>query len=543
MNTYKKRRPAGRVKWKTFMLALFLLAIFSGPYNTAHAQTATDEAATETEGVLRVGMEANYAPFNWSQVDDANGAIAISNSQNEYVNGYDVQIAKRVAEALDLELEIVKVEWDGLPPALMSGKIDAIIAGMSPTAERKEQIDFSDRYYTSDLVLVVQAGSQWENATSLEDFAGAKVTGQLNTFHETVIDQIPNVDKQTAMDNFPAMISATLSGKVDAYVSERPGAMAAVASNADLTFVTFEEGMGFDVSGEDTSIAVGLRKESPLTEPINEALATISEEEQNAIMQEMVDLNVHGETSGFWGSVWQLLGTYRSLFLRGTGVTLLISIVSTIIGFIIGLLIAVIRTIKINKEHHRVRYLLLQVVDWLLLGYIEIFRGTPMMVQAMIIYYGSKLFLNIDLTMMVAAFIIVSVNTGAYLAEVVRGRIVSVDKGQMEAAKSVGMTHQQAMFNIVLPQAVRNILPSIGNEFITNIKDTSVLNVIAVTELFFVMKSAAGSTYLIFQSYFIASVIYFVLTFTFSRLLRWVEYRLEGSGSYELVEYHKTGNI
>src|SRR5690554_2097019 len=146
------------------------------------SQQETQQGAdqgTEKE-VFRVGMEAGYAPFNWTQNDDSNGAVKIEGSA-EYAGGYDVEIAKRIAEGLGRELVIVKTEWDGLPPAVMSGKIDAIIAGMSPTAERLKTIDFSDIYYTSDLVMVVKKGGPYENATSLDDFAGAKITAQLNT--------------------------------------------------------------------------------------------------------------------------------------------------------------------------------------------------------------------------------------------------------------------------------------------------------------------------------------------------------------------------
>ncbi|MDK6421455.1 transporter substrate-binding domain-containing protein, partial [Aerococcus urinae] len=176
----------------------------------------------ETPGVLRVGMEANYAPYNWSQTTDANGAIEISNASGEYANGYDVQIAKQIADALGLKLEIVKMEWDGLPPALQSAKIDAIVAGMSPTPEREKQIDFTDEYYGSDMVVVTLKDGPYANAQSINDFNGAKVTAQLNTFHVDLLDQMQGIDKQTPMDSFPTMISSLLSNKIDAYISDRP---------------------------------------------------------------------------------------------------------------------------------------------------------------------------------------------------------------------------------------------------------------------------------------------------------------------------------
>lgn len=235
---------------------------------------------------FKVGMECDYAPFNWTQAEASEYTVPIEGGG--YADGYDVQIAKLIAEKLGRELVIVKTEWDGLPMAVRSGKLDAIIAGMSPTAERKLTIDFSDAYYNSDLVLVVRKDGAYANAASLEDFSGAKVTGQLNTFHYTVIDQIPNVKKITAMDTFPAMIVALNAGRIDAYVSERPGAISAAASNSNLTYIVFDEGKGFEYDTNDSSIAVGLQKGSELTAQINEILAGISEEERQQLMEEAV---------------------------------------------------------------------------------------------------------------------------------------------------------------------------------------------------------------------------------------------------------------
>lgn len=240
----------------------------------------------EESDVFRVGLEAGYPPFNWTQQDDSNGAVPIDGT-SEYAGGYDVEIAKRIAEGLGKELVIVKIEWDGLLPALESGKIDAIIAGMSPTAERAKAIDFTDNYYKSDLVMVVRKGSQYENATSLKDFAGAKITAQLNTFHYEVIDQIEGVIKETAMDNFPAMRVALESGMIDGYVSERPEAISAMAANENFVMVEFTDG-GFETSDDDTAVAVGLKKGSPLREKINEILGQISEEERQDIMDQAI---------------------------------------------------------------------------------------------------------------------------------------------------------------------------------------------------------------------------------------------------------------
>ncbi|MBL4931945.1 MULTISPECIES: amino acid ABC transporter permease [Clostridium] len=218
------------------------------------------------------------------------------------------------------------------------------------------------------------------------------------------------------------------------------------------------------------------------------------------------------------------------MFIRGAGITLLISVIGTILGSIIGLFIGVVRTIPMPQRGIE-RYLL-KLINIVFSIYIEFFRGTPMIVQAMVIYYGSALAFGIDMNRFYAAIFIVSINTGAYMSEIVRGGIVSIDKGQFEAANAIGMNHIQTMLNVILPQVIRNILPATGNEFVINIKDTSVLNVISVTELYFQTKSIAGNNFRYFESFFVACVIYFVMTFTVTRILRFIERKLDGPENY-----------
>jgi len=218
------------------------------------------------------------------------------------------------------------------------------------------------------------------------------------------------------------------------------------------------------------------------------------------------------------------------MFLRGAGVTLLISMVGTIIGSVIGLLIGVVRTIPMPERG--IKRIMLKVVNAILFVYIEIFRGTPMIVQAMVIYYGSALAFGINMDRLYAAIFIVSINTGAYMSEIIRGGIVSIDKGQFEAAHAIGMNHFQTMINVVIPQVIRNILPATGNEFVINIKDTSVLNVISVTELYFQTKSISGNNFRYFETFFVACVLYFIMTFTVTRILRYIEKKIDGPDDY-----------
>ena len=234
----------------------------------------------------------------------------------------------------------------------------------------------------------------------------------------------------------------------------------------------------------------------------------------------------------FFGWVGLLAKEYGGLFLRGTGVTLLIAISGTVLGFLLGLLVAIARTIELGPKAPAWKRIPVKILHGILTVYIEVFRGTPMIVQAMVIFYGAQQYLGLAMPRLFAAIFIVSINTGAYMAEIIRGGIISIDKGQSEAAHSIGLTHWQTMVSVVLPQAIRNIMPSIGNEFVVNIKDSSVLNVISVTELFFQAKSAAGTYFRYFETYFIIAAIYLVLTFTITRLLRVIEKKMDGPDNY-----------
>lgn len=249
----------------------------------------TNVEEKNSEDVIRIGMEAGYPPFNWTQSDDSNGAIEIQGSK-DFANGYDVHIAQKIADKMNKKLVAVKIEWDGLVPALTSGRIDMIMAGMSPTEERRKQIDFSDAYYTSDLVLVVNESGNYANATSLSDFNGANVVAQLNTFHDTVIDQIEGVNHLEPMSDFSAIRVAVESGKADAYVAERPEGIA--AENAGIGLKMIELTDGFNTDPSDTSIAIGVKKGSEITSELNEILSTISEEERLQIMDEMNKIKV-----------------------------------------------------------------------------------------------------------------------------------------------------------------------------------------------------------------------------------------------------------
>jgi putative lysine transport system substrate-binding protein len=267
------------------LMAAMMTALVLAACGSDDEGSTSGDGSSEKKQVLRVGMEAGYAPFNWSQGDDKNGGVPIKDSK-EFAAGYDVEIAKRIAEGLDMELEVVKTDWDGLIPSLQSGAIDLVIAGMSPMPDRKEVIDFTENYYVSDYVIVVKKDGRYADAKTLKDFSGAKITGQQATTHYDVIDQIEGVKKQVAATDFGGMRVQLQAGAIDGYVSERPEGISAEMALENIKYIVPEP--NFKADPASTQVAVGLKKGSDLTEKINTVLAEISEEERQKLMEDAI---------------------------------------------------------------------------------------------------------------------------------------------------------------------------------------------------------------------------------------------------------------
>ncbi len=285
-----------------FMAVCMLSAVFTGCGSSSNSGTSADGSAAATTskdagsdpnsvlqtGVLRVGMECGYAPYNWTQNDDSNGAVKIKDT-NDYAYGYDVMMAKYLAEELGYEVEIQKIDWDSLPIALQSGKIDCVIAGQSITSERLETVDFTDPYYYASIVGLVKADSEYANAKSLADLKGVKCTSQLDTIWYDMLDQIQDADKSPAMETVPNMLVALESGAVDFLCTDRPTAEAACVSYSDMVMLDFAEGSGFEASDEDINIGISVMKgNTTLVNQLNEALSTLTEEDFNTMMDEAV---------------------------------------------------------------------------------------------------------------------------------------------------------------------------------------------------------------------------------------------------------------
>ncbi len=237
--------------------------------------------------------------------------------------------------------------------------------------------------------------------------------------------------------------------------------------------------------------------------------------------------------------IGRLLEVYWKAYLSDLGNTLLLALVATVIGCLIGLVCGILNTIPYTKRDPFIKRFILKLIRVIVRIYVEVFRGTPMVLQAVFIFYGLPYFSNNQYSfssMWAAAILIVSINTGAYMAESVRGGIISIDPGQTEGAKAIGMNHYQTMTSIILPQALRNIMPQIGNNFIINVKDTSVMFIIGFTEFFARHRYIVGLNNMYFPSATIEMIGYLAVTLTASFLLRWVEQRMDGADSYELAQ-------
>ena len=253
--------------------------------STSSSTTSASSTAAASGETFTVGMECNYAPFNWQTTDATESSAELPNGAG-YCDGYDVKISQDLADKLGKQLVVKKINWDGLQPALESGEIDAIVAGMTANDEREEGIDFTTPYYSSDMVMIVPKDSDVASFTSIQDFSGHKVIGQKNTNYDTIIDQIEGVEHVTPKAAHPELVLALQTGEAEAITAELPVAKGIVAANPDLTYITFEDGKGFDV---DTTVSIGLKNNTRDTQEFKDVQAALDEISQETRDEYMLD--------------------------------------------------------------------------------------------------------------------------------------------------------------------------------------------------------------------------------------------------------------
>lgn len=267
--------------------AMVLSTALAGCGSSSSSAATAETTGADGRETLRVAMSADYAPFDWLQEDDSNGAVMTTNGS--YMNGYDVIMAKKIADELDMDLEITQVDWDGLILSISSDMVDCAIAGMSITSERAQSVDFSDPYYSADIVLVVSQDSPYASATSLADLSGATLTSAMNTVWYDVLDQVTGATKGAALDTFASMVSAVNAGTIDGFTCDNPSALSLLTTNPNLKIVEFADGQGFQVSSEETDLGIACQKgDTELVDKINTVLAGLSQEDRDAMMDQAV---------------------------------------------------------------------------------------------------------------------------------------------------------------------------------------------------------------------------------------------------------------
>lgn len=478
-----------------FILVLGLLISSAMVYINPAAYAEQDQKweKIKERGELRVGLSTDYAPMEFEHT---------VNGKTEYA-GVDIDLAKKIAKDNNLKLKIVNMSFDSLLGALKTGKIDIIISGMTSTPERKKQVDFSDSYMMTKNIMLVKK-DKVNDYKDIKDFNNKKVGAQKGTEQEKIAQTEIENASITSLSRLPDVILALKSGKVEGVVVEKPVAEAYLKQNPKLGISNVK----FNEEEKDTVIAVP--KDSPkLLSQINK---TIKEVKDKGLIDKYMTnaANAMNDDSGF-------ISKYGSFFLKGIKITILISLIGVALGSILGAFVALMKLSKIK------------IISWIASIYIEILRGTPMLVQVFIVFFGITAALGLDISALVCGTIALVINSSAYIAEIIRAGINAVDKGQMEAARSLGLNYRQTMKSVIMPQAIKNILPALGNEFVTLIKESSIVSTIGVGEIMFNAQVVQGISFDPFTPLLVAAALYFVLTFVLTRIMNMIEGRLNAS--------------
>lgn len=478
-----------------FILVLGLLISSAMVYINPAVYAEQDQKweKIKERGELRVGLSADYAPMEFEHT---------VNGKTEYA-GVDIDLAKKIAKDNNLKLKIVNMSFDSLLGALKTGKIDIIISGMTSTPERKKQVDFSDSYMMTKNIMLVKK-DKVNDYKDIKDFNNKKVGAQKGTEQEKIAQTEIENASITSLSRLPDVILALKSGKVEGVVVEKPVAEAYLKQNPKLGISNVK----FNEEEKDTVIAVP--KDSPkLLSQINK---TIKEVKDKGLIDKYMTnaANAMNDDSGF-------ISKYGSFFLKGIKITILISLIGVALGSILGAFVALMKLSKIK------------IISWIASIYIEILRGTPMLVQVFIVFFGITAALGLDISALVCGTIALVINSSAYIAEIIRAGINAVDKGQMEAARSLGLNYRQTMKSVIMPQAIKNILPALGNEFVTLIKESSIVSTIGVGEIMFNAQVVQGISFDPFTPLLVAAALYFVLTFVLTRIMNMIEGRLNAS--------------
>ncbi|MGW8958083.1 ABC transporter substrate-binding protein/permease [Paenibacillus sp. NPDC055715] len=479
-------------RFTALVLTAVILLLAGLPMLTAYGTEA------KTKQKLVLGTSADFAPYEFHKVINDKDTIV----------GFDIEIAKEIAKDRGMELDTQEMSFDSLLAALQSGRVDIVLSGMTPTDERRKSIDFSDVYYHSKQVILVRPEDK-DKYPTMAALRGEKVGAQKGTIQEEIAQKIPNASV-TSLDKISDLVLQLETRRVNAVVIEDTVAKGYLMGGTVALAKAVPENGG-------AQTAVGIRKgNTELLASVNKTLARLKAEGAiEKFSSEASLLSIDRKVSS--DNIVDIFWKYRSFYATGVGNTLLLSALGVLFGFIIGLIISLIRMSGVR------------IIEWLGTTYVEVLRGTPMLVQLMIIHYGVALTLGVNFSPLQSGILTLSLNSSAYLAEIFRAGIQGVDRGQMEAARSLGMGRGKAMRHVILPQAFKSVLPAIGNEFITIIKESSIISTIGMVDLMYQAQTIKNITYQGLSPFVIAAAIYFVMTFSLSKLLGLWERKLRAS--------------
>ena len=480
------------------VLGLLLVSSFSGLVNLRPAQAAatTDPTLTaiKKRGYMVLGVSADYPPYEFHKTINGEDKIV----------GFDIALARQIAKDIGVELHIKEMGFDSLLGSLKTGKADMIVSAMTPTPERKKEVAFSDSYLTVGQSVVVRK-DDLDKYKSVMDFKGEKVGVQKQTTQETVAKDELAGAQITSLEKVTDLILNLQQKKVAGVVVEEPVAAAYVQTNSALALSKVK------FTNSDYDCAVAVPKDAPAyLASVNQTIRKVKKNGQFTEWRKEANAQMLTKQNFLQG--------YGSYFLKGTGITIVLTIIGVFFGSLLGTLLALMKRAK-NK-----------LVKAIAVVYIQYFRGTPLLVQVFMIYFGTQI-LHLDVSAFASAAIALALNSGAYVSEVIRSGIEAVAKGQSEAARSLGLSQKQTMRLVVLPQAIKTILPALGNEFISLLKESAIVSVIGVGELMFQTSVVQGSSFKPFLPLVITSLIYFVLTLLLSLLLKYFEKKLHAKDS------------
>ncbi|RKN85910.1 ABC transporter substrate-binding protein/permease [Paenibacillus ginsengarvi] len=486
-----------RVCAPLLVFVLLLTLGTSGGFLQPAAVQAAGEPAKAAKKLV-MGTSPDYPPY---ESVDAKG--------NGEIVGMDIDIAKTITAQLGYELEIASMDFSGLIAALQAGRVDFVMSGMSVTEERKLSVSFSNSYYTARNTIVSRKESGYDSVGQL---SGKLVGVQLGSIQDLFAQTIAGASLKK-LNKIADLIQELNSGRIDAAVVEDAVAIEMIRSNPGLT-------MNFlPVTDKDNGYAIAFPKQSGLVSNFNRVLDQMKDSGQ---LQQIVnkwfehqDTAPSERSSGLID--FRVLEGYVPFILKGVYVTLLFTFVSALLGLIWGVVLSLFKISGVK------------LLQWFATAYTSVFRGTPLLVQLTIIYYATPQLLHYDIPALLAAGLAFGLNSAAYLSETIRGGIMAVDKGQREAAISLGIPYRKMMVRIIFPQALRHILPALVNEFVALLKESSLVSVIGVTELMRRADVVRASTFRAFEALLLVAAIYYVLVLILTSLARMLERRLRRS--------------